>query len=162
MSTGDEQGIHLIDERLYLGSAYAAVETDNLKQLGVTHVVTVIEGTNAVVPALQKAGLIVLHVDAPDAPEYMLLPAHLDGVVAFISNAQGNGGTVFVHCMAGVSRSATFVIAYLMRTKRWRMQKALTHVKERRPIVAPNPGFRAQLVTLEAELFPKKRGCVVM
>jgi len=32
----------------------------------------------------------------------------------FIKGALEQGGTVFVHCYAGVSRSATIVIAYLM------------------------------------------------
>ena len=32
----------------------------------------------------------------------------------FIEEALNNGGNILVHCYAGVSRSASFVIAYLM------------------------------------------------
>ena len=36
---------------------------------------------------------------------------------AFIDNALSNGGRVLVHCAAGVSRSASVVIAYVMYKK---------------------------------------------
>lgn len=42
---------------------------------------------------------------------------------------------VLVHCMAGVSRSATLVIAYLMRARGMSLETAFAVVKKRRPIV---------------------------
>lgn len=54
-----------------------------------------------------------------------------------------------VHCQRGVSRSATFVIAHMMRSKSWELSQALKHVKERRKIVKPNTGFIVQLKDLE-------------
>lgn len=45
----------------------------------------------------------------------------------------------------GVSRSASTVIAYAMKEYGWSLEQALRHVKERRPIVHPNPGFMRQL-----------------
>jgi len=54
-----------------------------------------------------------------------------------------------VHCHAGVSRSTTVVVAYLMVRKRWPLQKALHFVKKKRYIVEPNFGFLEQLCQFE-------------
>ncbi len=54
-------------------------------------------------------------------------------------------GAVFVHCNAGVSRAATVVIAYYMRTQGAPLRDAWEHVKSVRPCIRPNDGFRKQL-----------------
>ena len=58
----------------------------------------------------------------------------------FIENNIKNGN-VYVHCYMGISRSATIVIAYLMKTKKWDLKKALEYVKSKRSKVNPNRGF---------------------
>lgn len=59
---------------------------------------------------------------------------------------------VLVHCGAGVSRSATLVIMYLMRHNHWSAQKAKEHCVARRSIVCPNDGFWRTLCALEDSL----------
>ena len=56
---------------------------------------------------------------------------------------------ILVHCMAGASRSATIVIAYLMWIKKMKFDEALNFVISKRPIVDPNDGFREQLKIFE-------------
>ena len=51
--------------------------------------------------------------------------------------------------MAGASRSATIVIAYLMWIKKMKYEDALNFVISKRPIVYPNDGFREQLKMFE-------------
>lgn len=58
-----------------------------------------------------------------------------------------SGQAVLVHCKMGVSRSASTVIAFLMKQQGWTLDEALNHVRERRPIVQPNEGFLKQLHT---------------
>jgi len=51
--------------------------------------------------------------------------------------------------MAGVSRSVTIVIAYLMRKNKWRLQDAYDFLKKFRPNLSPNRGFLKQLEDYE-------------
>ncbi|KAH9584154.1 Dual specificity phosphatase [Trypanosoma melophagium] len=48
---------------------------------------------------------------------------------------------VLVHCQRGRSRSATVVLAYLIRRNGWTVAEALQYVTRRRPRVEPNLGF---------------------
>eukprot|EP00771_Trimastix_marina_P000558 gnl/Trimastix_PCT/1577.p1 GENE.gnl/Trimastix_PCT/1577~~gnl/Trimastix_PCT/1577.p1 ORF type:complete len:276 (+),score=28.93 gnl/Trimastix_PCT/1577:329-1156(+) len=53
---------------------------------------------------------------------------------------------VLVHCRLGQSRSATVVIAYLMRHLRMSLDAAVQDVVRKRPSVNPNHGFLRQLM----------------
>lgn len=48
-----------------------------------------------------------------------------------------------------MSRSATLVIAYLIRKNEWSLKKAFDYVKLKRPIIGPNEGFMNQLKNFE-------------
>jgi hypothetical protein len=73
----------------------------------------------------------------------------LDGALA-----KGNGSTkVLLHCQAGVSRSATVAIAYLMHRHKWTLDVAYSHVLAARSIIKPNKGFMAQLLEFHKSLF---------
>jgi dual specificity phosphatase 12 len=52
------------------------------------------------------------------------------------------GGKVLVHCFAGVSRSATIIIAYMMQEHGMNYHSAFKFVKSKRPFINPNEGFR--------------------
>lgn len=39
---------------------------------------------------------------------------------------------VFIHCNAGISRSATFVVAYLMKTQKMTMREAMDYCRKTR------------------------------
>lgn len=51
----------------------------------------------------------------------------------------------FSFSQAGVSRSATIVVAYLMTIGDYDVEKALQIVKGARGFIQPNPGFLSQL-----------------
>lgn len=67
-----------------------------------------------------------------------------------------NKGITLVHCRAGISRSASIVIAYLMKIRKWSLNRAMSYVKSRRRIIKPNPGFLLQLKSYESTLLKKK------
>ena len=68
-------------------------------------------------------------------------------------NGEEGSGPILVHCAAGVSRSATVVLAALMQLERMTLKQAFLMVKARRSIVYPNKGFLATLLALEKDLF---------
>ena len=61
--------------------------------------------------------------------------------IDFFEEAKKEGGKVYVHCVQGVSRSATIVISYLMFTRKMTFHDAFSYVRERRGIINPNTGF---------------------
>jgi protein-tyrosine phosphatase len=63
---------------------------------------------------------------------------HFDETYAFISEQVDSNRNVLVHCHAGVSRSATILIAYLMKRNAWTLEKALSVVKSKRARAKPN------------------------
>eukprot|EP00993_Chasmostoma_nieuportense_P000838 NODE_176_length_2814_cov_25.279122_g162_i0.p1 GENE.NODE_176_length_2814_cov_25.279122_g162_i0~~NODE_176_length_2814_cov_25.279122_g162_i0.p1 ORF type:complete len:841 (+),score=247.34 NODE_176_length_2814_cov_25.279122_g162_i0:201-2723(+) len=70
----------------------------------------------------------------------------------FIDEGVASGCNVLVHCFAGISRSATLVISYLMKKQQIPFEEAFAFVKERRPNIQPNEGFMAQLKAYGDEL----------
>ena len=62
-----------------------------------------------------------------------------------------SGGRVLVHCQAGISRSPSIVLAYLIDRKNMDFDDAYHLLTERRPIVAPNFNFLAQLNDFSTE-----------
>ena len=70
---------------------------------------------------------------------------YLEGATMFIHHQLRHGSSVLVHCEMGVSRSATIVIAYLVRYHGLSRNEAYVQIKTRRPKISPNGGFWQQL-----------------
>lgn len=67
------------------------------------------------------------------------------------------GGKVYVHCWAGVSRSPTLCIAYLMKHRGLSMDDARDYVRKVRPHIRPNWGFEEMLKQFEKTLKQERR-----
>ncbi|XP_067906728.1 dual specificity protein phosphatase 16 isoform X2 [Heterodontus francisci] len=76
----------------------------------------------------------------------------LDKSVEFIEKAKASNGCVLVHCLAGISRSATIAIAYIMKRMDMSLDEAYRFVKEKRPTISPNFNFLGQLLDFEKKL----------
>lgn len=86
------------------------------------------------------------------------LSQHFKEAFAYIEQARKNNCCILIHCMAGISRSVTLTIGYLMYHFGMSLQGGYQYVKERRPAISPNLNFMGQLVELENELkqFPSQ------
>jgi len=126
---------------LFLGSAYTAARRDELKALGITHVLNCTGG----IPNFYESDFTYLKLHLHDDPQQSLadaLPTALD----FIEQAHGGEqNRVFVHCQKGVSRSVAIVIAYLKAIDGLDYPQALASVRRQRSIARPNDGFAEQL-----------------
>ena len=79
---------------------------------------------------------------------------YLDQCIAWMKRAldEDADARIMVHCMWGMSRSASVVIAYMMATQRMTLLKSITYVKGKRRVVKPNSGFLCQLLWYEKYL----------
>jgi len=69
-------------------------------------------------------------------------------VTPTVLNEVQSGRVVFIHCAAGISRSATVMVYAITRLYGWNLQQALNFVKKGRGIIRPNEGFMKQLIEL--------------
>lgn len=67
----------------------------------------------------------------------------------FSESARRTGENVLLHCLAGISRSPTLAIAYIMRSQGLDYEEARKFVKSRRPSISPNINFMGQLMVYE-------------
>ena len=76
---------------------------------------------------------------------------HMEESYRFIEEGKHYGG-VLVHCHKGISRSASFVIGYLMKKNELSLNEALDYIQSIRSIVQPNLAFMTQLRAYELQL----------
>eukprot|EP01105_Mastigella_eilhardi_P005909 TRINITY_DN1758_c0_g1_i2.p1 TRINITY_DN1758_c0_g1~~TRINITY_DN1758_c0_g1_i2.p1 ORF type:complete len:352 (-),score=41.85 TRINITY_DN1758_c0_g1_i2:44-1099(-) len=124
---------------LYLGDVECARNRHALLQLGVDHILTI-----AFYRPVWPNDFTYMVVEVDDREEVDLSP-HFQGTTDFIANSLHSGGRVLVHCHAGVSRSATVVVAYLIAAHGWTAEEAQAFVKARRPRILPKHNFVSQL-----------------
>lgn len=77
-------------------------------------------------------------------------------VIAYIQDAERSSGKqarILVHCKQGISRSVSFVVAYLMQVRRMPLLQCFELLAAVRPQICPNPTFAEQLIEFEKEVF---------
>ena len=141
----------VLEGQLYLGRADQAASSRVINDLMITHVLNVTE----VLPVEADNKLTRLNISVTDDSEADLLTEMPKGII-FMNKVMKENGRLLVHCMLGVSRSSTVVIAYLMHTRRWTLADAYDFLRKIRPIVQPNSNFRRQLHLYEEMLFARR------
>ncbi len=86
-----------------------------------------------------------MHIMLDDLPT-ATIDVHFDRANAFIDSQLSRGKNLIVHCMAGISRSVSLVMSYLMHKYALSYEQALGLIRKTRPIACPNEGFRRQLL----------------
>ena len=144
--------------RLYLSDDIAARNKKLLDEKKITHILNLTTNIpNKFEPDITYKKLAIFDFESQNIGQYF------NESFDFIDNAlRDECNSVLVHCNAGISRSSSFVIAYLMQKRIFTSYKsALAHVKKCRPIVWPNRGFERQLINLEKRA-RKKSACTLL
>uniref|UniRef100_A0A8C3JEX9 Dual specificity phosphatase 4 n=1 Tax=Calidris pygmaea TaxID=425635 RepID=A0A8C3JEX9_9CHAR len=132
---------------LYLGSAYHAARRDMLDALGITALLNVSSDCpNHFEGHYQYKCIPVEDNHKADISSWFM------EAIEFIDSVKECCGRVLVHCQAGISRSATICLAYLMMKKRVKLEEAFEFVKQRRSIISPNFSFMGQLLQFESQV----------
>lgn len=135
-----------IIDRLYLGNScnarnYYDMQNDNIG--------LVVNASPCISNYFSKE-FEYLNVDVKDISGANILPYLLDTVNSmkeYISNHPNRN--ILVHCFMGSSRSATIIIAYLIKFHNYSLEDAMQYVKEKRIVVNLNKDFYNQLQIFE-------------
>lgn len=129
-----------ITNHIYISDLSSAFNKNKLKDDGITHILTTVLGIDPIFPNEFKYKNIhlrdVVHED---------IMSYLDECCDYIDECINNNGKILVHCSYGISRSASIVIAYLIKYGKT-YDEAYNIVKQKRPIIEPNEGFKDQLI----------------
>eukprot|EP01090_Pellita_catalonica_P020762 TRINITY_DN7572_c0_g1_i1.p2 TRINITY_DN7572_c0_g1~~TRINITY_DN7572_c0_g1_i1.p2 ORF type:complete len:180 (-),score=39.98 TRINITY_DN7572_c0_g1_i1:632-1171(-) len=126
-----EENADLIVDGLWLGRKEAgAVPLDVLKKHNITHVFVpaMIQGYDAI---KYPEDLEYVQWYIADLSGWPILPL-FDKGTEIISAALNSGGGILVHCNNGVSRSASFVAAYIMRSQNLSAGAAFATIRDKR------------------------------
>ncbi|XP_026551508.1 dual specificity protein phosphatase 10 [Pseudonaja textilis] len=134
---------------LFLGNEHDAQDLEKIQRLNIGYIINVT--THLPLYHYEKGLFIYKRLPATDSNKQNLRQ-YFEEAFEFIEEAHQCGKGLLIHCQAGVSRSATIVIAYLMKHTRMTMTDAYKFVKGKRPIISPNLNFMGQLLEFEEDL----------
>lgn len=146
----EEEPVELLPY-LYLGSAHHASCKSILLHLGITGLVNV----SQTCPNYFEDTFTYLSIPVEDSNNEDIA-VWFNQAISFIERFRSENGKVLVHCHAGVSRSATICMAYLMATRKLRMEEAYEYVKKKRRVISPNFNFMGQLLSFESQVITVK------
>lgn len=137
--------ISQITNNIYIGSSYSESEYDKFSLI-----INIDYPDNKA--EYDKAGISgkVIRLGIPDNPKFNIYP-FFTPITDYIRKYVKQNEKVLIHCLNGISRSVTFVIAYLIR-RGMSFRDAYMTVKLRRAIMDPNAGFVKQLIEYEKNL----------
>ncbi|KRW99055.1 hypothetical protein PPERSA_11656 [Pseudocohnilembus persalinus] len=137
---------------VFLGNIDAAQDLTNLRKLGIKAVLTVAARAGL----KYNENIVPFHeVIACDDHPQQDLSSFFQQIYNFIEKHRKQTN-ILIHCFAGISRSSTALIMYMMRKYQWSFEKSFQHCRQRRRVTNPNPGFLKQLLNFEKKLIEQR------
>lgn len=142
--------MNYIIDNIFLGNFQDSKNLSALKSNNITHILTAGIDLERYYPAYFD----YLYFPIYDSP-YTNISKYFCTAIQFIIESQKKGKNILIHCAAGISRSTSFVIAYLIIVKKMTYTQAYLYVKNKRNIINPNEGFQKQLIDLSYNILGK-------
>lgn len=140
----------ILDNFMYLGSDTVAQNYQLLQENGISHVINCAADYSG--NYHEDKGLKYLSFHLKDHTRENIESCFYRAI-EFITEAKQQGGRVFVHCVQGISRSATIILSYMIFTSKIHFEEGLKFVREKRQIANPNMNFMAQLIWFHKRLY---------
>ncbi len=141
----------VIRNRLYVGDEYDSTSLQ-LRKRNIGAVVSLSSETDG----YKRMPDVVYHCIVIEDHRDANIKQHFESASEFIQKQLDAGVRVLVHCQAGISRSTTICIAYLIRNVGLSLEAAYSVVASARPCMCPNWGFLGQLIEYENDLHQKE------
>ncbi|KAF2367509.1 Dual specificity phosphatase catalytic domain [Trinorchestia longiramus] len=138
---------------LYVGNFRDSKDSSQLREHGITHILAIHDNARKLPCNNDKEHLCILASDSPGQNLTQFFPVCND----FIHSARLKGGSVLIHCLAGMSRSVTVAVIYVMSVTTLNWRDALNAVRGARNVANPNVGFLKQLNEFDAERLTDER-----
>ncbi|XP_067876454.1 uncharacterized protein [Heterodontus francisci] len=143
---------------LYIGDLVIAHDKKQLRKMGITHVLNAAHSKWGSVGDQIFYGKKINYygIAADDSPDFDLSIYFYTAAEQIHQTLNTPDAKLLVHCILGMSRSASLVLAYLMIYHNRSLLSAVNRVILYRPI-SPNWGFLEQLRNLDIQLNEKKK-----
>ena len=135
----------IIDKKIFLGDMVSANDEIMLKENNITCVICVAEGLNI---RLNNPNIKIYKYDLQDNSDCDI-SLYFDEIGKLIESEK----TVLVICAAGISRSSTIVISYIMNYYDLNLKDTFNYVRNKRNMICPNKKFLRCLFDYEMKLF---------
>jgi len=134
--------------RLFMGSDIGARSLESLKKINVKYIINCASECQN---HHSSSDISYLNLNLKDDRKENIREA-FERSFEFIQMAISENSAIFVHCHAGISRSAAIIIGFLMMWKKMTLSEAFRLTRSMRPIVNPNPSYLTQLEAYDLEL----------
>ncbi|KAH1167966.1 dual specificity protein phosphatase 7 [Mauremys mutica] len=134
---------------LYLGCAKDSTNLDVLGKYGIKYILNVTPN----LPNMFEHNGEFKYKQIPISDHWSQnLSQFFPEAIAFIDEARTKKCGILVHCLAGISRSVTVTVAYLMQKMNLSLNDAYDFVKRKKSNISPNFNFMGQLLDFERTL----------
>ena len=137
-----EPSYNEIIDNIYVGNYKFALDANLMIKEGITHILNC---GNGLKNFYEHDNIFkYLYIPLYDS-ESQKLEKYLEKSNNFIKEGSENNNKILIHCGAGMSRSVTLCLMYMIMEKKYKFYEAYKIIKEKRKCTLPNSGFRKLL-----------------